>query len=199
MSAPTRKAVLWGTAAVVTAWAGWIVWRGDEVSQGVVAPRATTDRAPARTPRPVMAIDGAADAVAVSTSASASASATGLPAGERLAVDSERDAFGTRNWLAPPPPPPKAAPAPVEVVAAPIAPPPPPPPTLPYRFVGMLAGEPAGRPQVFLALGEKLLVAAPGDVLDGGFRLETVRNTELVFTHVQQGLTVRMPLSGVPS
>ena len=127
------------------------------------------------------------------------ASATALPAGQRLAAASERDAFGTRNWLAPPPPPPKAAPAPVVVVAAPVAPPPPPPPTLPYRFVGMLDGNPANRPQVFLALGEKLLVAAPGDVLDGGFRLDTVRNTELVFTHVQQGLTVRMPLSGVPS
>lgn len=197
MSAPGRKTLLWGTAAVVTAWAGWIVWRGDEVSQAVVAPRATADRATARTQRPVMAIDAAADPVAVSTSASAPA--TGLPTGKRLAADSERDAFGTRNWLVPPPPPPKAAPAPVEVVAAPVAPPPPPPPTLPYRFVGMLAGEPAGRPQVFLALGEKLLVAAPGDVLDGGFRLETIRNTELVFTHVQQGLTVRMPLSGVPS
>ena len=194
MSAPTRKTWLWGSAAVVTAWAGWIVWRGEDPSQDVVvAPRAATNRPVARVPRPVLAVDTAANPVAMT------ASATALPAGQRLTAASERDAFGTRNWLAPPPPPPKAAPAPVVVVAAPVAPPPPPPPTLPYRFVGMLDGNPANRPQVFLALGEKLLVAAPGDVLDGGFRLDTVRNTELVFTHVQQGLTVRMPLSGVPS
>jgi hypothetical protein len=63
----------------------------------------------------------------------------------------------------------------------------------------MLDSEPANQPKVFLSLGEKLIVAGAGDTVEGGFRLDTIRATELVFTHVQLGQTVRMPLSGAPS
>jgi hypothetical protein len=63
----------------------------------------------------------------------------------------------------------------------------------------MLETLPGKKPQVFLSVGDKLLVAAPGDALEGGFRLDAVKPTELVFIHVQQGVTVRMPLSGAPS
>ena len=54
-------------------------------------------------------------------------------------------------------------------------------------------------PKERLSVGDKLLVAAAGDALDGGFRLDAIKPTELVFIHVQQGVTVRMPLSGAPS
>jgi hypothetical protein len=84
----------------------------------------------------------------------------------------------------PPPPPPPA--------------PPPPPPKLPYRFMGVLreANQPTS---VFLALGEKLLFAHVGETLEGGFRLETIGARELTFVHLQQNVTVRMPVDGEPS
>lgn len=104
------------------------------------------------------------------------------------------DAFPNLSWLPPAPPPP----APAAVVAPPPPPPPAPPPlpTLPYRFVGLLDDAQAGKPRVFLALGEKLLVASPGDLLEGGFRLESIGSQELVFVHLQQNLTLRLSVAG---
>ncbi len=111
------------------------------------------------------------------------------------------NAFSVRDWLPPPPPAPRVVAAPAQAVVAPVeaAPPPPPPLVLPYRFIGMLDDPQSSAQRVFLAIGEKLIVASTGEVLDGGFRLDAIRATELVFTHVQQGRTVRLPLAGAPS
>jgi hypothetical protein len=54
----------------------------------------------------------------------------------------------------------------------------------------------AAKPRVFLALGEKLLVASPGDVLEGGFRLESIGAQELVFIHLQQNVSVKLSATG---
>jgi hypothetical protein len=65
-------------------------------------------------------------------------------------------------------------------------------PTLPYRFVGLLDEGKAAKPRVFLALGDKLIVADTGQVLEGGFRLDSISGQELVFTHMQQQKTLHL-------
>ncbi|MGY0194540.1 hypothetical protein ACWA7J_05625 [Leptothrix sp. BB-4] len=198
-AASNRKTWLWAAAAAVVAWSGWIVIKGDDT----VEPVAKADRA--RLPVQRMSPTGPGTALAGAAAADAAAPAASgatLVAAARLEPAARADAFGARSFEPPPPPPPKAAPvvaAPPPPPAAPVVAPPPPPPTLPYKFVGMLETLPSAKPQVFLSIGDKLLVAAAGDALDGGFRLEAIKPTELVFIHVQQGVTVRMPLSGAPS
>jgi hypothetical protein len=66
---------------------------------------------------------------------------------------------------------------------------------LPYKFLGMYA-EKTGSPSVFLAVGERLIVAKAGDTVEGGFRLQTVSPRELTFVHVQQNVTLRMSVDG---
>ncbi|RZS58017.1 hypothetical protein [Sphaerotilus mobilis] len=204
-AAPARsKTWLWAAAAAVVAWSGWIVLKGEDT----VEPVAKADRANRRPATPVERMSatspaGAREALPAAPGLSASASGTAMQAA-RLEPRAQADAFGARSFEPAPPPAPKAAPvvaappppaAPV-VAAAPAAPP---LPTLPYKFVGMLETLPSKKPQVFLSVGDKLLVAGPGDALEGGFRLDAIKPTELVFIHVQQGVTVRMPLSGAPS
>ena len=77
-------------------------------------------------------------------------------------------------------------------------PPPPPPPKLPYRFYGVY-NEPGKPAMVFLGLGAALIHARAGDTLEGGFRLESIGRRELSFVHVQQNVTLRMPIDGEPS
>lgn len=209
-SAPARSRTwLWATAAAVVAWSGWIALTGEDT----VEPVARADRANRRPAAPVerMSPTGPGTALAPNqtqsqTAPGAAPAASGaVVAAARLEPRAQADAFGARSFEPAPPPPPKAAP----VVAAPPPPPPPPAapappaapplPTLPYKFVGMLETLPGKKPQVFLSVGDKLLVAAPGESLEGGFRLDAIKPTELVFIHVQQGVTVRMPLSGAPS
>jgi hypothetical protein len=65
--------------------------------------------------------------------------------------------------------------------------------------VGLVEQGLATTPRVFLALNDKLLVAGVGDTLEGGFRLDAILPNELVFTHVQRNLQLRMPLQGASS
>ncbi len=198
-----RKTWLWAAAAAVVAWSGWIVIKGDDTVEPVARPdrasRKPAERMSATGPGKVL--EGAPSAPPEAAAPRTAASAADSSGAARLDPGARADAFGPRSFEPPPPP----APKPVAIVAAPPPPaepvvvPPPPPPTLPYRFVGMLETLPSARPQVFLSVGDKLLIASPGDALEGGFRLEAIKPTELVFIHVQQGVTVRMPLSGAPS
>ncbi|MDP4300546.1 hypothetical protein [Leptothrix discophora] len=203
---PQKKTWLWAAAAAVLAWSGWIVLQGDDT----VEPVAKADRANRRPAAPAERLSatgpgtgGVMAAASASVPAAAASSASPTATAARLDPRAQADAFGARSFEPPPPPQPKAAPA---LAAQPAPPPPlpaapaaPPPPALPYKFVGMLETLPSAKPQVFLSVGDKLLVAGPGDALEGGFRLESIKPTELVFIHVQQGVTVRMPLSGAPS
>jgi len=96
----------------------------------------------------------------------------------RIATESNGDAFGTASWTPPPPPPPPPA--------APVAPPAPPPPTappLPFSFVGLLEQK-SSKPTAFLAKGEALVVAGVGDVIDGTYRVESLSPSGVVVTYL---------------
>jgi hypothetical protein len=183
-----RRPVLFASAAAVGLWSAWIVLHGapDRTTRVVAA---TVSRAPAGATggAPVTATGGAPV-----TAAAAAPDATPAPR-PRLEASPGDDTFASREWFkpAPPPPPPPPAPAP-----PPPPPAPPPPPTLPYRFVGMLDEGAVARPRVFLSLGDKLLVAGVGDTLEGGYRLVAISGQELVFTHVQNNVTLKLAVAG---
>ena len=109
---------------------------------------------------------------------SSGATPPALTAGEneRLAALPSRDAisrgagdpFSARSW-APPPPKKTAAPP---VVIAPEPPPPPSPPPMPYRVAGRVLQQ--GVPHIVLAKGDRVFTVRQGDVLDDGYRVDSV-------------------------
>ena len=142
-------------------------------------------RAPQRAPKP-KPFDPSTAEICITPAA--------LPERGHFAADGAGDPFT-------PPKPPAPKPAPVVAVAAPPPPPPPPPapPPLrvPYRLMGALSEK--GVPvSVFLTLGNAVINAKPGDVLEGGFKLESISARELVFVHQQLNQTVRLPVDGDP-
>jgi hypothetical protein len=85
------------------------------------------------------------------------------------------------------------APPPPPVVQAPPPPPPPPPrPVLPYRFLGMLADRDGGDARVFLMLGDKMLMARPGETLEGGWRLDNIGQRELQFVRPSDNTMLKL-------
>jgi hypothetical protein len=123
---------------------------------------------------------------------------TELPTRGRFVAQFNADPFTarvrevvTRKVAVAPPPPPvlQGPPAPVP------PPPPPPPPRLPFRFMGMV-NDPEMPASVFLISGNTLILAHPGDTLEGGFRLESVSPRELVFQHPQHKQAVRLSVDG---
>jgi hypothetical protein len=94
--------------------------------------------------------------------------------------------------LPPAPPPPPPAPPPRPPAPAPAA-----APRVPYRFVGMLTEN--GKPSsVYLSLGATLIDARPGDVLEGGYQLQSITARQLNFLHQQSNLTVPLTVDGEP-
>lgn len=178
-----RRPVIFASAAVVALWSGWIVMQGTATSGEAAAGSAAWKKPPQR-PAAAAPAQGA-DRVAAVVDA---------PLRAPLPESANADAFAARDWQPPPPPPPPAPPPP------PPAPPAPPPapvlPTLPYRFVGLLDEGAGAKPRVFLSLGDKLLVASAGESLEGGFRLDAISGQELVFTHLQQNITLRLSVQG---
>jgi hypothetical protein len=178
----------------LTALALWSL-RGELVGDDLVSPVSTRSM-PATSPPPPRPIDAGRRQAEAANAASPAAGATDEPAwGTREPLDDAlRDPFSRPRQAVKP-----AAPAPALVVAAPppaaAAPPPPPAPRVPYRFVGLMTEN--GRPtSVFLALGEQLLQARPGDLLEGGYQLRSIAPRELIFLNPQLNLTVRMPVDG---
>ncbi|MEY4907155.1 MAG: hypothetical protein RL260_873 [Pseudomonadota bacterium] len=95
-----------------------------------------------------------------------------------------------------PAPPPRPVPAANAVelplpVPAPAPPPPPAPPALPYRYLGQIADPQGGDARAFLLFGEQLLIARPGEALDGGWRLTAIQAQALRFERVSD----RLPLT----
>lgn len=82
--------------------------------------------------------------------------------------------FGRQDWTPPPPPPPKAQPAP--------PPPPPSAPPLPFTVIGKSLED--GKWAVYLAAGERTHIAAVGDVLEGGWRVERIAPPVLTLTYL---------------
>jgi|GEM_PF-3885998 len=142
----------------------------------------------------IAAARSAARAAAAVVDAPVCSTPAQLPQRGLLVAAGEADPFSPtqREVVRPPPPPP---PPPVAIVAPP-PPAPPPPPQLPYRYYGTMKerGLPAS---VFLAANSGALIQAKaGDVLEGGYRLESIAPRELIFLHLQQNLTLRLGVDG---
>jgi hypothetical protein len=179
-----RQTVLYSFAAVAAAWSGWIVTHRDAENSTVGA----SVRRPAAVP---------AAAVARTKPAAPARSEIGVnPGRSTIATQPSADTFAARSWV-----PPLRPPLPPKVIAAPPPPPAPPapPPVLPYRLVGLIDDPKVGRLRVFLSLNDKLLVASAGDTLEGGFRLDSISPQEIVFTHIERNVTLKLSVQGASS
>jgi len=163
------------------------------------APAATsTNAAPAATSAnaaPVAANASAASAAASSGGGSAGAAldtelvSQRVPAGNRPA-----NAFAPKSWLvaAPPPPPPP----PLPVVLPPPAPPPQAPP-LPFKYVGVLHVSP-DHTLWYLLSGERLIIAATGEVIDNTHRIDGADAGQLRFTYMPLAQRQSLAIGGTP-
>lgn len=109
---------------------------------------------------------------------------------ERESIGRARgDAFAARSWAPPAPPPaPRAAPR----AAAPVKPARPAPPPMPYRVAGQVAqGEGA---QVVLATGDTILTVREGELLEGGYRVESIGPDSVTLLYVPLGVREKLPL-----
>ena len=93
------------------------------------------------------------------------------------------DLFATRSW-APPPPKLQAEPA--------ALPAPPAPPPNPYRFAGTLLQ--GGKRSVFLLLGDRLVEAKEGEMLEQNFRVQSVTADAVTLVYVPLEAPVTMTL-----
>lgn len=120
------------------------------------------------------------DPVAVNSSAAASGGQPPADAGRFAALPS-REGFSKlrRDLFAAPAPAARTASAPAQ--AAP-APPPVVAPPMPYRVAGQVVRN--GVPQVVLARDDRVLIVREGEVLEGGYRVESVKadGVTLVYT-----------------
>jgi hypothetical protein len=191
LNPPTRKRLLLALAAGCGLWSAWIVFKPADV----VAPEG------ARRTRAAAIPGHAAPTLRAHTSSATparQAAAHTLELRNTVAMTAESDPFSAKPWVVKREPPKAAAPAivvaPPPVVVAP-EPPAPPPLQLPYRYLGTYA-EKSGPPSIFLALGDRVIVAKLGDTVEGGFRLDAATNRELTFVHIQQNATLRLSVTG---
>jgi hypothetical protein len=131
---------------------------------GAESPDGTAPAVPARrTATPAGRVSVAVDAGA------AEAGVASAPA--RAAAEIGRDLFASHSFL---PPPPKQ-PVRVGPPPAPMAPP------LPFRYQGRMTEE--GVTTVFLAQGDRILVARAGDLLNNQYRVESVTTSAVNFMY----------------
>ncbi len=90
-------------------------------------------------------------------------------AAPRFTPEMAADLFPAQTWAPPPPPPSK------------LPPPPPAPPPLPFKYLGRWAE--ADGEVVFLTHGNGVLRVRGGEVLPGGWRLDEIEKTRVVFTY----------------
>jgi hypothetical protein len=185
-AARRRSRLLIGVALLVGAWSGWITLFGEHDEVAAPATRRPVASRSARAPS--APVDDVCENVV-------------MPRRGRLSDSVNSNPFGAM----PPPP----APVSRVVVAVEVAPPPPPPlpeppsapalpprPPLPYKYLGLLADPDGSRPQVFLLMGDKVLVARPGELLEGGFRLDSVGARELRFVWPSDNSMLRLGIDG---
>jgi hypothetical protein len=90
------------------------------------------------------------------------------PAGSNL--------FGATSWAAPPPP------APVVKVMAPPEPPAPTAPPMPFNYLGIYH---EGKVHAaVLSKGDQVYTVAPGDVIDGTYRIESFRDKDVELNYL---------------
>lgn len=114
-------------------------------------------------------------AVTATPSDSIDLPAIGSAAARRTPFEPAADAFERRSWQPPPPPP-------STMSAPPASAPAPSPPPFPYRYVGQEAS--AGKTVVFLMRGEDVVIAAPGETIDGMYRVDAVAAGSITFTYI---------------
>ncbi|MGB9991949.1 hypothetical protein [Pseudoduganella rhizocola] len=105
-----------------------------------------------------------------------------------LAADS--DPFAPRGWVAPPPVP--VAPPPAVAAAMAAEAPPAPPPPLPYKFVGQMRD--GSNTVVYLSLGDQMVLARSGEVLDGGYKVTAISPSQIEFESVALGVHQTLPI-----
>jgi len=100
------------------------------------------------------------------------------------------------------PPQAKPAPAPPPSPALLVGPPPPPPlpsaPAVRARFLGRMV-TPSGDRLVFLAAGDKTVLAQAGDLLDDGYVVESVTDQAVVLRYPALDVKVTLPLPPLPA
>lgn len=89
------------------------------------------------------------------------------------------DVFRSTSWYVPPPPPEPAPPA---------------PPPLPFTYIGMMQ-EGMGK-VVFLAKQDNSYAIRKGDVLDGTYRVEEIKESEVVLTYLPLNMKQSMSIGG---
>jgi hypothetical protein len=105
---------------------------------------------------------------------------------ERTPIGEQRgELFGARTWASPAP----AAPKKVEPApeAEPAAPP------NPYKVAGTLLQD--GAKRVFLVKGERIFEVRPGDVLDGGYRVQEIAGAHVELVYERMKKLERLPIT----
>jgi hypothetical protein len=90
-----------------------------------------------------------------------------------------------------PPPPPKPKPA------APVAQPKPVAPPVPYRVAGRVAHD--GTSKLVLMKGDRVITVQEGDVLEGGYRVDSIRADEITLVYEPLGTRERLSLVAAAS
>jgi hypothetical protein len=147
-------------AATVAA-AGWV--RSKEQS-GVVAASAARNGAPAEPAEPQQQRRDAANPGATGSTIEME------KLSQRPVAHKFGEMFHPRSWQ--PPPPPVSARAPER----PSAPP------LPFRFFGRLVND--GTTMVFLNRDDDVYAVKAGDTIDGAYRIEEIKRSEVVLTYL---------------
>lgn len=105
---------------------------------------------------------------------------------EQRRTDAEiGDLFRRKAWYVPPPPP-----------VRPAAPQTPEAPPLPFRYMGRLEESP-DHVTYFLTKGERLIIAAVGDVIDGVYRMESVQEGQLTFTYLPLAIRQELEMGAI--
>jgi hypothetical protein len=85
----------------------------------------------------------------------------------------QNDPFARRSFAPPPPP---APPQNAAAVATPAVPP------LPFRYAGRITQ--AGKTEVYVLRGEELISIAPGQEIDGQYRVATISESNIAFVYL---------------
>ncbi|QNM94824.1 hypothetical protein [Chitinimonas koreensis] len=102
------------------------------------------------------------------------------------------DPFAPRQWVAKVEPTPTPPPV---VTPPPATPEPAGPPPLPYKFMGSLND--GGVQTIYLSQGEQTVLAKPGAVLDGTYKVLSIDSQQIEFEYLPTGEHQRLPLAAM--
>lgn len=165
---------------------------------GASAPDAptSTNPAPAATSANAAAVAANASGAAASNSRGSALTAldTEIVSQRVTAGNRPANAFAPKSWQVAAPPP---APPPPPPVVLPPPPPPPQAPPLPFKYVGVLHVS-ADLTYWYLLKGERLIVAATGEVIDDTHRIDGADAGQLRFTYLPLAQRQALAIGGTP-